>query len=65
MADSPTELKKQIAICENWSKRNGMKFNVEKCKVLALNVGLQGISFKIHGESIELVSKTKYLGVIL
>ena len=65
IADTPSKLKAQIEICEKWSKRNGMKFNVDKCKVLALNVGQKGLSFEINGESIKLVSKTKYLGVLL
>ena len=65
IADTPSKLKAKIEVSEKWSKRIGMKFNVDKCKVLALNVGQKGLSFEINGESIKLVSKTKYLGVLL
>ena len=65
IADQPSKLQKQINICERWSRRNGMRFNTEKCKVLPLNVGMKGPSFTISGESIEKVKSMKYLGITL
>ena len=65
MSDTPSKLQAQIDICETWSKLNGMKFNVDKCKVLPLNMGLKGLQFNLDGKSIEIVTKTKYLGVLL
>ena len=58
-------VQEQINICESWSRRNGMKFNTGKCKVLLLNVGLKGPSFTLHGKSLEKVKTFKYLGVTL
>ena len=65
LADSPSKLQAQINICERWSRRNGMSFNTTKCKILALNVGLKGLKFTVSGNSIETVTKIKYLGITL
>ena len=65
MSETTSKLQAQIDICETWSKLNGMKFNVDKCKVLPLNMGLKGLQFNLDGKSIEIVTKTKYLGVLL
>jgi len=65
IADHSAKLQEQINICESWSRRNGMKFNTEKCNVLLLNVGLKGPSFSLHGKTFEKVKTFKYLGVIL
>ena len=40
-----------------------MKFSIEKCKVLALNVGKKGLAIKLQGENIETVAQAKYLGI--
>ena len=42
-----------------------MSFNIDKCKVLVLNAGLKGLTFNLFGQSMELVTETKYLGVLL
>ena len=65
IADHPSKLQKQINICERWSRRNGMRFNTEKCKVLPLNVGMKGPSLTISGKSIEKVKSMTYLGITL
>ena len=64
IADKPSKLQAQIDICEKWSRENGMRFNRDKCKVMALNAPQKSLKFKLSGESIEIVSKTKYLGII-
>ena len=64
LADNPSKLQEQIDICEKWSSENGMRFNTEKCKVMALNVRQKGLAFHISGETIEVVQKKKYLGII-
>ena len=67
LADTPTNLQALIDICVSWSKTNGMRFNAgkNKCIVLPLNIGLKGLAFNLDGVSIEIVSLTKYLGVLL
>ena len=65
IADSPSKLQEQINICERWSRRNGMKFNTEKCKVLPLNIGTKGWTFTLAGRAIEKVTEIKYLGITL
>ena len=67
LADTPTNLQALIDICVRWSKANGMRFNAgkNKCIVLPLNTGLKGLAFNLDGVSIEIVSLTKYLGVLL
>ena len=67
LADTPTNLQALIDMCVSWSKENGMKFNAgkKKCIVLPLNTGLKGLAFNLDGVNIEIVSRTKYLGVLL
>ena len=67
MADTASKLQALIDICVRWSKLNGMKFNAgkNKCMVLPLNTGLKGLQFNLDGENIEVITKTKYLGVLL
>ena len=40
IADSPEKLQKLINISGNWSRNNGMSFNISKCKVMTLNITL-------------------------
>ena len=67
LGDTPTNLQALIDICVSCSKTNGMRFNAgkNKCIVLPLNIGLKGLAFNLDGVSIEIVSLTKYLGVLL
>ena len=37
LADSPRNLQALINICQSWSRKNGMSFNTDKCKVMVLN----------------------------
>ena len=64
ITDTPPELQAQIIICERWGRLTGIRFNTEKCKVLFLNVRLVQQTFNLSGKSIEIVTKTKYLGII-
>ena len=64
LADTPSKLQAEIIICERWGRRNGMTFNTDKCKVLALNVRMTGQEFNLSGKSLEIVTKIKYLGII-
>ena len=65
IAETPEKLQALVKICEEWSRKNGMKFSTEKCKVLALNVGPKGLAIKLSGKSMEAVSQLKYLGIII
>ena len=67
MADTAAKLQALIDICVKWRKINGSKFNVgrNKCMVLPLNTRLKGLQFTLDGETIEVITKTKYLGVLL
>ena len=64
IADDPSKLQALLEICGNWSKQHDMPFNIKKCKVLVLNAGQKGLSFRLTGQILELVKETKYLGVI-
>ena len=65
VAEKPEKLQGLVKICEDWSKQNGMKFHPDKCKVLAVNVGVKGIAIKLSGKRLEIVDKVKYLGITL
>ena len=41
-----------------------MRFSRDKCKVMALNARQKGLAFNLNGESIEIVSKIRYLGIL-
>ena len=47
LADTPAKLQEQIRICGRWGRRNGMRFNTEKCKVLALNAPTKKSAFSL------------------
>ena len=42
-----------------------MSFNTDKCKVLALNVGLKRLKVTVSGTKLKLVKMVKYLGITL
>ena len=65
LAEDPSKLQSLIDICESWSTQNGTRFNTDKCKVLPLNVGMKGLSFRLMGQKLKLVKKAKYLGITL
>ena len=64
-ADRPESLQRLLDICQSWSLRNGVAYNIAKCKVLVLNTGKKGLSFKLNGVDLVLVDSIKYLGVTL
>ena len=64
LADNPTKLQEQIDICEQWCRENGMRFSRHKCKVMALNARQKGLAFNLNGESIDIVSKIRYMGIL-
>ena len=63
ITDSPQKLQNLINVCENWSIQNGMRFKIDKCKVMTLNLKKPKVSFYLLGEEIKFVSEYKYLGV--
>ena len=65
IANSHKTLQKLIDICGNWTRSNGMNFNVSKCKIMTLNVRKSPTSFYLLGEVIDFVNEYKYLGVTL
>ena len=65
IADDPAKLQALINICGSWSRENGMRFNIDKCKVLPLNVGLSGLEFRLMEDPLKIVRWAKYLGIIL
>ena len=64
ITNDPSKLQSLLDICGIWSNQNGMTFNISKCKVLVLNAKMTGLSFHLLGKALEIVTKTKYLGVI-
>ena len=63
ITDSPNKLQKLINICGEWSIKNGMRFNIDKCKVMTLNLQKPIESFYLLGEEVKFVNEYKYLGV--
>ena len=60
IVNSPKTLQKLIDICGNWTRSNGMNFNVSKCKVMTLNVRKPPTSFHLLGEEIDFVNEYCY-----
>ena len=54
-----------IDICEKWSIKNGMNFNIDKCKIMPLNCAKKNIHFTIYNRPLEVVDKYKYLGILI
>ena len=65
IADSPKKLQCLLDICFNWCSRNGMAFNNDKCKVMMLNSPRKDIKFMLGEAILEIITKYKYLGVVL
>ena len=65
IAEDPSKLQALINICGSWSRDNGMRFNIDKCKVLPLNVGLKNLAFRLFGKPLKIVKRARYLGIIL
>ena len=65
ITDVPSKQQALLDICGNWSELNGMPYNISKCKVLVLNTRMKGLSFHLQGKKLEIVTKTRYLGVTL
>ena len=65
IADRAGNLQKLIDICSEWSKLNGMSFNIDKCKVMPLNSRKKQHIFTIDQKILEVVKEYKYLGIIL
>ena len=42
-----------------------MSFNIDKCKIMPLNVSKKDIEFTLNGSPLEIVDTYKYLGVVL
>ena len=65
VADSESKMQELIDICETWSSRNGMCFNVTKCKVMVLNGANEQRIWKLFDQTLEVKKLYKYLGVTL
>ena len=65
LADTPAKLQKLIDISYAWSVRNGMEFNIDKCKVMILNSAKKDLDFRLSGIKLEFVDEYKYLGIML
>ena len=64
ITNTPEKLQILITACGRWSIKNGMRFKIDKCKVMTLNIRKPTVSFHLLGEEIKFVSEYKYLGVI-
>ncbi|CAM5150473.1 unnamed protein product [Natator depressus] len=49
----------------NWSNRNRMKFNSEKCKVMHLGINNKNFSYKLGTHQLEVTEEEKDLGVLI
>ncbi|CAM4321681.1 unnamed protein product [Lepidochelys kempii] len=49
----------------NWSNRNRMKFNSEKCKVMHLGINNKNFSYKLGTHQLEVTEEEKDLGVLV
>ena len=63
ITDSPSKLQELINYCGKWSKKNDMRFNHSKCKVMTLNLRKSPVMFNLLGKNIDFVTEYKYLGV--
>ena len=60
----PKKLQKLLDICYKWTIRNGMSFNIDKCKIMVLNKSAKGVEFKLGKKCLKKVKIYKYLGVM-
>ena len=65
ISDSPPKLQQLLDICSAWAARNKMTFKTSKCKVLILNNTHKYVKFTLDKEPLKIVSKYKYLGVVI
>ena len=65
ITDCPKKMQKLLNICNSWCSKNGMSFNIDKCKIMVLNKNSKGIEFKLGQTSLEIVKLYKYLRVVL
>ena len=65
LSQSAKNLQKLIDICAEWSKVNGMKFNISKCKVMVLNGRKKQKTFTMDNIVLDTVKNYKYLGIKL
>lgn len=65
ISDCPKKLQALIDICQSWASRNGMAFNVSKCKVMVFNNPPKGVTFTLNNTKLKIVDSYKYLGAIL
>ena len=57
-------MQKLLNICNRWCSKNGMSFNIDKCKIMVLNKSAKGVEFKLGQTCLEIVKIYKYLGVV-
>ena len=65
ITDCPKKMQKLLDICCNWCTKNGMTFNIDKCKIMVLNKAVKGVEFKLGKKGLEIVKIYKYLGILL
>ena len=65
IADNPGKMQQLIHICGEWSIKNGMSFNIDKCKVMPLNCAKKNINLSIYNQPLEIVDSYKYLGILI
>ena len=65
LADTAEKLQEMINLCHDWSGNNGMNFNIDKCKIMTLNLRKPATRFYLAGKEIKFTDRYKYLGVTL
>ena len=65
VADSPEKLKRLLNVYVEWSKKNGICFNIDKCMVMTLNLTRSSKSFYLQMKKPSFLREYKYLGVII
>ena len=64
IGNSPEDLQEKIDILLNYAGKWGLKFSVNKCKILEINNPfLQKVEMKMGNETLENVNSYKYLGI--
>ena len=64
LAESPEDLNRVLAVCQEWATENGFEFSVDKSKAMVL-AGLDPPdlpSVEMYGQPLEWVKQFKYLG---
>ena len=65
IADSPEKLQKLLNVCGERSKKDWMCFNIDKCKVMTLNLTRSPMPFYLLNRKLAFVREYKYLGVTI